>query len=103
MRQLFIYGTWVAHGVYVVPMGASGDTEQADYFKQLLDLRKSEVCELLEAELDALERVQRAGCPVGVRRHRRMVNALEAELRTVDRLLLALRVRLGMPTLRRTS
>ena len=98
-----IYGTWVVCGVYVVPMGESADTKQAVYFKQLLDRRKSEVCELLETELDELARVQRMGCAVGVRRHRRMVNALEAELRTIDRLVLALRVRLGMPTLRRTS
>ena len=86
-----------------MPMGESADIKQAEYFKQLLDHRKSEVCERLEAELDALERVQRTGCADGVRRHRRMVNALEAELRTIDRLVLALRVRLGMPTLRRTS
>jgi hypothetical protein len=84
-------------------MGESADTKQAVYFKQLLDRRKSEVCELLETELDALARVQRMGCAAGVRRHRRTVNALEAELRTIDRLVLALRVRLGMPTLRRTS
>lgn len=81
----------------------SADIKQAEYFLQLLDRRKSEVCELLEAELDALARVKRMGCPVGVRRNARMVTALEAELRTIDRLVLALRVRLGMPTLRRTS
>ena len=80
----------------------SADAQQAEYFWRLLDSRKAEVCELLEAELDALENVKRTGCLVGVRRHRRAVRALEAELRTVDRMLLALRVRLGLPTLRRT-
>jgi hypothetical protein len=56
----------------------------------------------LEAQLDALESALQAGCLDGVRRHRRMVKAYETELRTLDRLLLALRVRLGLPTLRRT-
>jgi hypothetical protein len=80
----------------------TADTEQAEYFRQLLDGRKCEVCELLEAELDALARAQHTGCLAGVRRHRRLVKALEADLRTVDRMLVALRVRLGLPTLRRT-
>jgi hypothetical protein len=79
------------------------DLDQAEYFLRLLDRQKVEVCEALEAELDALARFQRAGDLAGVRRKRRIVKALEAELRTVDQLLIALRVRLGMPTLRRNS
>ena len=86
-----------------VRMPGTADAQQAEYFRQLLDHRKVEVCELLEVELDALARVQRAGCTVGVQHHRRMVRALKAELRTIDRLLLRLRVRFGYPTLRRTS
>lgn len=109
--QLSICGTRVACGVYLVRMGVevatrpvrgTADTDQAEYFRGLLDRRKCEVCERLEAELDALARVQRSGCLGGIRRHRRMVKALEAELRTVDGMLVALRVRLGLPTLRRT-
>ena len=112
MGQLLICGAWVAAGVYVVPMSKgvevvsvpalSNDLRQAEYFWRLLDSRKAEVCELLEAELDALEGVQRTGCLVGVRHHRQRVKAFEAEIRGVDRMLLALRVRFGMPTLRRT-
>jgi hypothetical protein len=78
------------------------DLHQAEYFWRLLDRRKVEVCEALEAELDALARFQRAGDLAGVRCKRRITKALEAELRTVDQLLVALRVRLGLPTLRHT-
>ncbi len=80
----------------------NGDGQQAEYFRQLLDERKSGLCEQLEAELYALASFQRAGSPAGVRRHKRVVKALECELRTIDRLMMALRLRLGLPTLRRT-
>jgi hypothetical protein len=92
--QLSICATPVAGGVYVVRVGVevarfatqrTADTEQAEHFRQLIDGRKCEVCELLEAELDALARAWRTGCLAGVRRHRRKVKALEAELRTVER------------------
>ena len=82
------------------PLLRDADTRQAEYFWRLLDRHKAEVCELLEARLDALAGDERAGDLVGVRRQRRIVKALEAELRTVDRMLVALRVRLGLPTLR---
>ena len=105
--------TCVANGVYVLPMSEGAeiagfpvlrdaDLQQAEYFRWLLDRHKCEVCEALEAELDALATFQRDGDLCGVRRHQRFVKALEYELRTVDRMLLALRLRLGLPTLRRT-
>jgi hypothetical protein len=84
------------------PMLRDADGMQAEYFWRMLDGRKAEVCELLETQLDALARYQRAGDLAGVRRHKRIVKNLESEVRTVDRMLLALRVRLGLPTLRRT-
>ncbi len=79
-----------------------GDTQQAEYFRQVLDARKCKLCELLEAELDSLARFQRAGSLTGVRRHKRTAKAIQLELQTIDRLMLALRLRLGLPTLRRT-
>ena len=79
-----------------------GDVQQAEYFLRLLDLRKSEACELLETHLDSLARLQRAGDLTGVRRRRQIVKAFESELRTLDRMLVALRIRLGLPVLRRT-
>jgi hypothetical protein len=85
------------------PVLREGDLRQAEYFRQMLDGRKAEICEQLEAELDALARFQSAGDAARAGRHRRLVKALESELRTVDRMLLAVRVRLGLPTLRRTS
>ena len=80
----------------------NADAEQAEYFWRLLDGRKFELSQHLEAELDELAECQRTGSLTGVRRHKRLVKALQAELRTVDRLMVALRLRLGLPTLRRT-
>ena len=84
------------------PGRPDADMQQAEYFWRMLDGRKAEICDLLEGQLDALASFQRAGDLGGVRCHRRIMEALESELRTVDRMLLALRVRLGLPTLRRT-
>src|ERR1700752_2668259 len=83
--------------------GRDADLDQAEYFWRLLDRRKVEVCEALEAEGDALARFQRAGDLAGVRRKRRIVRVLDAELRTVGQLLVGLRIRLGLPTLCSTS
>jgi hypothetical protein len=88
--------------VAVFPVLRDAEMRQAEYFWRLLDGRKSQVCELLEAQLDALARFQHAGDLAGVRRHQRIVKVLASEVRTVDRMLLALRVRLGWPTLRKT-
>jgi hypothetical protein len=82
--------------VYVVPMiqGAEvasfaamreGELQQAEYFWRLLDGRKSEVCELLEGEFEALARFRNAGEVSRMRHHQRFVKALESELRTLDR------------------
>ena len=84
------------------PLLRIADELQAEYFLQALDAEKSEVWELLETRLDELAGFQRAGDLAGVRHHRRTIKELESELRRVDRMLLALRVRLGLPTLRRT-
>jgi hypothetical protein len=63
----------------------TADTEQAEHFRQLLDSRKCELRELLEAELAKEACKFRAGHWAGVRRHRRIVKVLESELRTVER------------------
>jgi hypothetical protein len=83
----------------VVPVLRHADMRQAEYFWRLLDARKAEVCELLEAQLEAQQGSQ---CDrAGARRRQRLVRALESELRSLDRMLVALRVGLGLPTLRR--
>jgi hypothetical protein len=84
------------------PVLRTADELQAEYFLQALDAEKSEVCELLETALDELAGFQRAGDLAGVRHHQRTINELESEVRRVDRMLLVLRVRLGLPALRRT-
>jgi hypothetical protein len=91
--QLSICVTPVAGEVYVVRMEEevarfaaqrTADTEQAEHFRQLLDSRKCELRELLEAELAKVACKFRAGHWAGVRRYRRTVKVLEAELRTVE-------------------
>jgi hypothetical protein len=92
--QLLICVMPVAGVVYVVRMGEeasrfaaqrTADTEQAEHFRQLLDSRKCEVRTLLKAELDKVASAFRAGNMERIRRHRRIVKVLEAELRTVER------------------
>jgi hypothetical protein len=119
-----ILGTGDAPGAYVVAMtvgaeistwdasgcdtsgcdtSVSADLRQAEYFWQMFDRRKVEICELLETQLDELEKARRNGSHARARIHRRVIKALEAELGTVDRMLFALRSKLGLPTARRTS
>jgi hypothetical protein len=92
--QLLICVTPVAGVVYVVRMGEevarfaaqrTADTAQAEHFRQVLDSRKCELRKLLEAELDKVASAFRAGNMDRIRRHRRIVKVLEAELRTVER------------------
>lgn len=88
--------------VVSIPVLRNADIEQAEYFCRLFGGMKSQVCELLEMRLDEMVLLQRAGDLAAVRRHRHIVNQLESELRTLDQLLLKLRIRLGLPTLRRS-
>jgi hypothetical protein len=92
--QLSICATPVAGVVYVVRMGEevarfaaqrTADTEQAEHFRRLLGGRKCEVRKLLEAERRKVASAFRAGNYARIRRHQRIVNVLEAELRTVER------------------
>ena len=85
-----------------VALAQGADLQQAEYYWRLLDGLKSEACERLEVQLEALAAFQRAGDLCGVRRHRRIVKVLEGEVKTIDQMLVALRVRLGLPTLRHT-
>jgi hypothetical protein len=57
-------------------------TQQAEYFLALLDQHRAELCEHLKAQPE-----------------RRAIEALVSELRMIDRMCHALRVRLGLPTL----
>jgi hypothetical protein len=86
------------------PVLRPADQLQAEYFLRALDACKSELCELLEVRMDELAGCQRAGDLASIRRHQRIqrsIKELESEIRRVDRMLVALRVRLGLPTLRR--
>jgi hypothetical protein len=90
----------MTQGVATSRLGRDADADQAEYFWRLLDRRKVEICRALEDALYALASSQRDGDLAGVRRKRRVVKELEAELHTIDQLLTALRVRLGLPTVR---
>ncbi|HUO40570.1 MAG TPA: hypothetical protein VMU34_23205 [Mycobacterium sp.] len=83
-----------------VPVMGNADMEQAEYFCRLLDGMKSQVCRQLGARLDELATFQRTGDLLGVRRHQQVVKALDSERETLDRILVALWVRLGLSTRR---
>jgi hypothetical protein len=84
--------------VVALPIDRVAEIRQAEYFLTLLDHQKTEVGERLEAQLDALARPECADNLFDVRRRRRVVDALKSELRMIDRMRHALRVRLGLPT-----
>jgi hypothetical protein len=77
------------------PIMGSADLQQAEYFYTLLIQQRSELCEGLDRHRAALARFERIGDPSGVRRKQRTIMALESELRTIDRLNKALRVRIA--------
>ena len=85
--------------VVALPIERVAEFRQAEYFLAMLDDQKAKVCDRWEAQLDAVARPECADNQFKVRRRRRGVNALESELRMIDHMRHALRVRLGLPTL----
>ena len=76
----------------------SADMEQAAYFHDLLSQQRAEICEELDEHLAALTNYEHGSDVSGVRYKRRIIKALETEIRTIDRMLRALSIRLDMPT-----
>jgi hypothetical protein len=80
--------------------GRSADMQQAAYFHDLLSQHRAEICENLDEHRAALAHDERRGDVSGARHKRRIIKALETEIRTIDRMLRALVVHLDMPTRR---
>ena len=85
--------------VVAFPIERVAEIKQAEYFLAPLDQQRAGVCERLEAQLNALARPECADDLFEARRTRGVVETLKSELRMIDRMRHALRVRLGLPTL----
>ena len=70
------------------------DVERARVFKSLLAQRRAELCELLDERAIKSARYERSSDTAGVRRKRRRIKEIGAEVRDVDRMMHGLRVRL---------
>jgi hypothetical protein len=81
--------------VVSLPGYRTADLQQAEYFWRLLDHQRDEICEQLEHQQMALARFEHVGDTAAVRRKRRIIKALRADIRTIDRLLENLRIRLS--------
>jgi hypothetical protein len=68
---------------------------QAAYFCRVLGEQRIELVERLSQHHAVLAKCERSGHPSGVRRRRRTVRTLEAELCTLDRLIAKLQRQLG--------
>jgi hypothetical protein len=98
MNELYGVAMHGQAGVVALPAERDAEAAQAEYFLAMLNHHRVAVCQRLEAHLDALARSQGTGDECARRRRRRVTEALESELRMIDRMRLALRVRLGLPT-----
>ena len=78
--------------------GRRADMQQAAYFHDLLSQQRAEICEDLDHHKTALTNDEDRGDVSGARRKRRIIKALETEIRTIDRMLRALNIQLDMPT-----
>jgi hypothetical protein len=78
--------------------GRSADMQQAAYFHDLLSQQRAETCGKLDEHRAAVTHYENGGDTSGARHTRRIIKALEAEIRTIDRMLKALCVQLDRPT-----
>lgn len=92
------YGAAMSHGELLsLRGGTSADMHQAEYFHTLLDSEMIELRARLDQHLATMARYEHVGDVAGARRVRHMVRSLEGELRNVDRMVQALRVRMAAP------
>jgi hypothetical protein len=75
-------------------VGHEADIQQAEVFQALLAQRRSELCDLLEAQAIKLGRAEQRRDTAGVRRKRRRIKEIGAEVRDIDRMMHGLRGRL---------
>jgi hypothetical protein len=73
----------------------AADREQAYRFDEMLGQQRAELGERLDELHEQATKLDSIGDQAGVRRTRRIIRPLETEVRTIDRMLRALRIRLG--------
>jgi hypothetical protein len=75
-------------------VGREADIQQAEIFHALLAQRRAALCELLDQQAIQLGRAERREDIAGVRSKRLQIKEIGAEVREIDRMMLALRSRL---------
>lgn len=73
----------------------AADREQAYRFDEMLGQQRAELGERLDELHEQATKLDSIGDHAGIRRTRRIIRALETEVRTIDQMLRALRIRLG--------
>ena len=69
---------------------SDADREQAEVFRMMLDQERAGLSELLDAQRGLLARYEDAGDRAQVLRMRRVISAIESEVRSIDRMIGAL-------------
>jgi hypothetical protein len=91
------YRTWVTAGGRIVTSAANhqADIEQAQVFHSLLAQQRVELCDRLDKQAIKLARYEDSHDTAGARRKRRRIKEIGADIRDIDRMMHALRSRLG--------
>ena len=80
--------------IVTLPIERGPDVAQAEVFCSLLAERRGELCDRLDEQAIKLARYERGHDSAGARRKRLRINEIGAEIREIDRMMNALRVRL---------
>ena len=90
------YFTSMTNGgrIVTLPADREADIQQAQIFHALLDQRRAELCDLLDEQAINLGRYERSHETAVVRRKRRRIKEIGAEVRDIDRMIHGLRGRL---------
>ena len=80
--------------IVTLPGDREADSQQAEVFHALLAQRRAELCDLLDDHAIKLVRAERNHDTAGVRRKRRRIKEIGAEIRDIDRMMLGLKARL---------
>lgn len=91
------YLTWVTNGGRIVTRAADreADIQQAQAFHSLLAEQRVELCDRLDEQEIKLARYEDSHDTAGARRKRRRLKQIGADIRDIDRMMHALRSRLG--------
>jgi hypothetical protein len=87
----------VTNGGRIVTWAADreADIQQAQVFHSLLAERRAELCDRLDEQAIKLTRYEQSDDSAGARRKHRRIKQIGADIRDIDRMMHALRSRLG--------